>query len=159
MPEVQIGQHHYLIGRLNARQQMHIVKRLAPVIQGLLPIWTLLQTRQRDEEAMPVAEIGMHAAVALSQTIGSLSDTDSDYVMDMCLSVVKFRSDMGNWAPLRVGNGTGQVMLDEADDLAVQMRLLWEVLHANLGNFSLETLLPTSLHQSLMDLPVSHLSN
>jgi hypothetical protein len=92
----------------------------------------------------------MHAARAISETIGMLSDEAADYVLDLCLGAVKYRSPSGNWAPLRVGNnGSGQVMLDAADDLAVQMRLLWEVLYENLQNFSLETLLPTSIQQNL----------
>ena len=158
--EVEVNGQSYLIGKLNARQQLHIVKRLAPVIQGLLPIWTYIQQSQRGE--VSAGEVGMHAAVALSNTIGMLSDEASDYVLDMCLSVVRFRTPAGTYTSLRAGNGTGGIMLEEADDLAVQMRLLWEVLYANLGNFSLETLLPTSLHQAMMmegTNPASLLSN
>jgi hypothetical protein len=158
MSEVLVNGQAYLIGKLNARQQLHIVKRLAPVLQGLLPIWAMIQRNEVGE--ISVNELGMHAAAVISQTIGSMSDEASDYVLDLCLSAVKFKSPVGNWAPLRMGNnGSGQVMLDAADDLAVQMRLLWEVLYENLQNFSLEVLLPTSLQQSLTGMTGSALSN
>ena len=148
MSEVTINGQEYLIGKLNARQQLMIVKRLAPVLQGLLPIWAMIQ--QSESGQLSPNELGFHAAVAISNTISSLSDNDTDFVLDMCLSAVKFKSPVGNWAPLRAGNnGSGMVMLEKADDLAVQMRLLWEVLYENLRNFSLETLLPASIHQSL----------
>lgn len=149
MSEVTIKGQVYLCGRLNARQQLHVVKRLAPVLQGLLPLWAMIQ--QSEAGDVSPNELGMHAAVVISQTIGQMSDDASDYVLDMCLSAVKFRSPAGTWAPLRVGNGSGQVMLDAADDLAVQMRLLWEVLYENLQNFSLEVLLPTSLQGMMTD--------
>jgi len=158
MGEVLVGNQQYLIGRLNARQQLHVVKRLAPVLQGLLPIWVMMQQSDRGE--ITVHEMGMHAATVISQTIGAMSDEASDYVLDMCLGVVKFRGPAGNWAPLKVGNnGSGQVMLDAADDLAVQMRLLWEVLYENLQNFSLDILLPTSLQQTIAESTGSALSN
>ena len=145
--EVEVAGQLYLITKLNARQQLQIVKRLAPVLQGLLPIWAMMQ--QANSGEINANELGFHAAVAVSNTISSLSDADTDFVMDMCLGAVRFRGPTGAWAPLRAGNnGSGQVMLQEADDLAVQMRLLWEVLHENLRNFSLDVLLPTSIHQS-----------
>ncbi len=147
MSEVEIAGQHYLIGKLDARQQFKVVKRLAPVIQGLLPIWQVLQQSDRSE-VDPVV-LGLHAVTALSNTINMLNDDDSDYVIDMCLGVVKFQSPGGGWAPLRAGNGTSRVMFEPADNLAVQMRLLWEVLYENLRNFSLETLLPTALTGSL----------
>ena len=149
MAEVTIKGQTYLCGKLNARQQLHIVKRLAPVLQGLLPIWAMIQ--QSEAGDISPNDLGMHAAVAISNTIGQLSDEASDYVLDLCLSAVRFKSPQGTWAPLRVQNGSGQVMIDAADDLAVQMRLLWEVLYENLQNFSLEVLLPTSLQQTLTD--------
>jgi hypothetical protein len=148
MSEVTINGQNYLCGKLNARQQLQIVKRLAPVLQGLLPIWAMMQ--QTESGQMSTNELGFHAAVAVSQTISSLSDQDTDFVLDMCLGAVRYQTT-GGWAPLRAGsNGSGLVMLDAADDLATQMRLLWEVLYENMRNFSLEVLLPTSIHQSMM---------
>ena len=147
MAEVEITGQQYLIGKLNARQQLQVVKRLAPILQGLLPIWAMIQQQDGTGSVNP-SELGMHAAVVISNTISALSDQDTNFILDMCLSTVKFRSPAGNWAPLLAANGSGLVMLDAAEDLATQMRLLWEVLHENLRNFSLDVLLPTSLQQS-----------
>ena len=146
--EVEVNGQAYLITKLSARQQLQIVKRLAPVLQGLLPLWAMVQ--QQETGQMAPSELAFHAAVALSNTISSLSDQDTDFVLDMCLGAVRYKGPGGTWAPLRAGNnGSGQVMLDAADDLATQMRLLWEVLYDNMRNFSLDTLLPTSILQSM----------
>jgi hypothetical protein len=147
MSEITINGRDYLIGRLNARQQLNVAKRLSPVIEGLLPIWHVARSRDRgditDEQLM------ISATAAITRTIHVLSDNDSDYVLDLCLGAVKFRDAAGSWAPLRPTNGSGQMMLDEADNLPMTIRLLWEVIRANVENFSLETLLPPSILGSL----------
>jgi hypothetical protein len=146
MSEISINGTDYLIGRLNARQQLNVAKRLAPVIQGLLPIWAMMQTT---EEPYSEQQLAISAVAAVTNTINALSDEASDYVLDMCLGVVRFRSPGGGWAPLRAPNGSGQMMLEEADNLPMVMRLLWEVIRSNVENFTLETLLPPSLMPNL----------
>lgn len=82
-----------------------------------------------------------------------LSDADIDFVMDTCLDVVRYRSGE-RYERLRAPGGV--LMLPAAaDDLAVQLRLVWEVLVTSLQNFSLATLLPSTAETMLTGLPIS----
>jgi hypothetical protein len=146
MSEIDVNGINYLIGRLNARQQWNVVRRLAPVIQGMMPLFANQPLVSDATGTLVPAGVSLpQMLAALTNTMGLLTDSDSDYVIDTCLNVVRFRSPGGSWAPLKAANGSGQVMLDQADDLATQMRLVWEVLYENLRNFSLETLLPSTM--------------
>ena len=59
-------------GRLNAFQQLHVVRRLAPVTERL------------------------------ARTVGELPDADVDYILNACLDVTQIRQDTGGFARLRV---------------------------------------------------------
>mgnify|MGYP000094691481 CR=1 FL=1 len=71
-------------GRLNAFQQLHVVRRLAPVTERL---------------------------VALAGSAGELPDADVDYILNACLDVTQIRQDTGGFARLRV-NGVIMFPLD-----------------------------------------------
>jgi hypothetical protein len=149
MPEVAIHDQVYLVGKMNARKQFHVVRRLTPMIKHLTPLFSRAnQTLIENEDGTMVPVVGgisiFEGLSAVSDTIAEISDSDADYVIDTCLDSVKFRSN-GGWAPLKApGSPSGAgIMLPAADDLSTQLRLVWEVLVYNLGNFSLETLLPS----------------
>lgn len=142
MSEIQIGNHWYRCLRMPTRIQFHVVKRLMPVLQGLAPIFSLAQGRlvqDANGQIIPGDINGFETIAALANTVGMMTDADADYVLDAALSAVQWRS-ADRWVPLR-GQGGGFLNSD-ADNLDVQLRLLWEVLRESLANFSLETLLP-----------------
>jgi hypothetical protein len=159
MSEVQIGDQTYLCGRMPARKQFHVARRLTPIIKHLTPLFAAApQVLIADGNGTMVPAIGaisiFDGIAALTDTIGEISDTDADYVIDNCLDAVKFASG-GGWAPLRAAGsppGTG-IMLPAADRIDVQLRLVWEVLRENLSNFSLETLLPSQTGNGLATAP------
>jgi hypothetical protein len=146
MSEVELGGQRYLIGKMSGRTQFHVARRMAPVIKGLVPMFGRMNgangaTLVRDGESGQMVPEGItlfEAVAALTDTIGMMSDTDANYVLDRCLEAVRFRS-AERWAPLTAPGGG--LMLQQADDLAVQLRLVWEVLVENLGSFSPEKLL------------------
>lgn len=155
MSEIEVNGQWYRCNRLPTRTQLHVAKRLIPVLQGLTPLFhayapQLAQQQlqaQTDPETgetvmVPAApQITIEAAIAaLGNTIGLLSDADADFILDTALSCVQWRQQ-GRWIPL-LGPG-GVLMNNDADDLALQLRLLWEVLSQSLANFSLATLLPS----------------
>lgn len=142
MSEVQIGDHYYRCLKMPTRIQFHVVKRLVPVLQGLAPLFTQSLTPTASGTYEPdVSGINIFEALsALTNTIGLMSDADADYVLDAALSAVQWRQGE-RWLPLKPPQG-GALLLGAADNLDVQLRLLWEVLVESLGNFSLGTLLP-----------------
>jgi hypothetical protein len=153
MSDIEISGQAYRCGRMSTRTQLHVVKRLIPVMQGLLPLFQSA-TQHRlisDENGVMVPDFSsvsiVEALAALSNTVSMLSDDDADYILDAALDCVHWRQGQ-RWVPLR---GPGRILLNsDADDLATQLRLLWEVLTQSLGNFSVETLLP-SIGQNGLD--------
>lgn len=134
MSEIDIAGQEYACGKLAIRAQLHVARRLSPLLGHLAPMMAQAVNGGGELAISPVA-----ALAALSETVRELSDADLDYILDHCLECVRFRQGE-RWAPLRAPNG--MMMLQAADDLAVQLRLVWEVLSESLANFSLGTLLP-----------------
>jgi hypothetical protein len=139
--EVQIGPHEYLCGRMPTRVQFHVARRLLPVMKGLQPLFARAgQTLISDGNGAMVPDVGnisiFEGLAALGDTLGMMPDSEADYVIDHALDAVRWKQ-AGRWMPLRVNGG---LMVQEADDLATQLRLTWGVLVESLANFSIETL-------------------
>jgi hypothetical protein len=155
MSEVEIAGQKYLCEKMRARKQFHVARRLTPIIKHLTPLFanqTQMLVAGENGVLLPmISGISIFDGIAaLSDTITEISDADADYVIDNCLDVVRFQSGSG-WAALRAPGaapGTG-FMLQAADRLDVQLRLVWEVLVENLSNFSFETLLPSQTGNGL----------
>lgn len=126
MSEVEINGTLYRCSKLSTREQFRVVKRLAPTLHMLIPMFG--------------GQISVFEALSmLSTTINQLSDADSDYVLDAALTCVAWRQGT-MWQPLRMPGGA--IMVGSADRLDVQLRLFGEVLLESLGDFSIALLLP-----------------
>ena len=113
--EFTIGEHTYRAGRLDARTQFHVVRRLGPVLADLTTAST--------------GNVIANIAVA----VGKLKDEDADYVIDKSLRVVTRAQDNGRgWAA--VSNPTGGLMFDDID-MPVMLQLVWKVLEEYLVPF------------------------
>jgi hypothetical protein len=129
------------------RVQWHVVRRLMPVMQGLMPVFATSNALVDDGSGTMVPNMDainmFEAMAALANTIGMLTDADADYILDAALNCVAFRQGGrgGGWVPLRAPGG--QFMNGTADQFDVQIRLLWEVLKESLSNFSFATVLPS----------------
>ncbi|MFQ8889033.1 MAG: phage tail assembly chaperone [Bilophila wadsworthia] len=105
-------------GRLNAFQQLHVVRRLAPVTERLVAL--------AGSAGDPEAFLG-----PLARTVGELPDADVDYILNACLDVTQIRQDTGGFARLRV-NGVVMFPLD----LTMLLGIAAHVLKDNLSGFS-----------------------
>lgn len=138
MSEVEIDGEVYQCNRMPTRVQFHVGRRILPVIAALLAAQA---TVVDGDGNLALEQISPADAIAsLMANVGSLSDADLDYVIDHALNAVRWRSG-GSYVPLRASNGG--LMNMKADDLATQMRLLWEVLVTSMGNFSVDKLQPS----------------
>lgn len=117
--DITINDKNYRIGRLDARRQFHVVRRLAPIIGGLTDL-----ERCKDD---PLA-----ALEPLADAIASMRDQDADYVLNTCLAAVERRQPTGGWAKLMT---TGGDLMFQDLDMAAMLRLVWAVLQENLQGF------------------------
>jgi hypothetical protein len=104
----------YRSGKLDAKKQFHLARRLGPVLAKL----------------PGVAESEIFSAVA--EEIAGMSDENCDYILDTCMSVVK-RQQGDAWAP--IFNARAGVMQFDDIDMATMLQIARHVIEENLAGF------------------------
>lgn len=129
MSEVIIGENTYVIGKLNAMKQFHLSRRLLPILQKLIPAFVAFQGVDVAKQDFTKMASAMGPAV---EALSEMSDADSEYVVSLCLSVVKKRNDK---LMVPVWNDKLNAPMFEDMGLQEMLQLTWEVIGANLGSF------------------------
>jgi len=104
----------YRSGKLDAKKQFHLARRLGPVLAKL--------------PGVPESEI--FAAVA--EEIADMSDEQCDYILDTCMAVVK-RQQGDAWAP--IFNARAGVMQFDDIDMPAMLTIARYVIEENLASF------------------------
>jgi hypothetical protein len=115
---VEVGGQKYRIGRIDARKQFHVARRLAPLLAGMSGV--------PDKSAGFAAFLG-----PLTDALSSMSDEDVDYVLDVCLGVCQRIQPNGHPAPVMVRGG----LMFEDIDMGQMIQLAVKVIQENLGGF------------------------
>lgn len=146
--EFEVGGHEYRAGRLDAFQQIHVARRLAPVLgsvaAGLAPIarelFGVLGQAGDNRTGVVVALLASRAEQILAclpnlgDAISRINDEDAEYILKTCLGVVQRKAE-GGWNRVTAQNN-GAIMPDFADiNGAVALLIARKVVEANLGNF------------------------
>lgn len=109
----------YRVGKIDARAQFHILRRLAPVLGELAP-------------ALQGGKGGIDSLPAIAGAIAKLSDTDADYCIFGLLKVVSRKQPQGlGWGPV----ATGELLMYDDITMAVMLKLAWEALSYNMAGF------------------------
>lgn len=117
--ETELDGHTYRVGKLDARAQFHIVRRLAPVLGELAP-------------ALQGGQGGFAALPAIAGAVAKLSDTDADYCIFGLLKVVSRKQPNGlGWGPV----STGELLMYDDIDMTKMLKLAWEALSFNMSGF------------------------
>lgn len=139
----------YRAGKLSAKQQWNVVRRLAPVLASAGPAvaaWASLPapvvpatTDVTGAEMMtlsapqPIDLDGLFAAVGpLATALGELTDEASDYVLGACLAVCQTNRAGQTWAA--VATRGGDLMFSDIS-MATMLRLTLMVLEESLSDF------------------------
>lgn len=131
MSEFKCGQHTYSAGKLDARAQFHIVRRLAPFLKGLAPVIAKVGAGQVDIKNLDPKD-GLEALPEIANIIAGMDDASADYVIFGLLAVVKRKEVNGlGWAP--VANGMSLMYMDIT--MPQMLTLAARALSANLGDF------------------------
>lgn len=136
MEIIPIGGHDYAIGRLNALDQLHVSRKIAPIVPNIMPILTEVAKGDLEKviesiEADENAELGgleplAKALEPFMEAIAKMPEDDVNYVIYKCLSVVK-----RNGAVVCRGES---IMFDDLD-MNHLLPLTVAVIRTNLGNF------------------------
>jgi hypothetical protein len=135
--EIQLGGNAYSIGRLTAKQQFHVSRRIAPIIPPLIPVFLkLAKTSGGAAGAMDALTQDLDGFGQVLQpfadALAAMNDADADYVMDNCLTAVQRQQPTG-WA--RVVSPEQKTLMFQDMDMAVILPLVVQVIVANLGPF------------------------
>jgi len=116
----------YRAGNINAREQFHIVRRLAPFLKALAPLMAGMDVSKSD----PMK--AMAALPQIGEVLAQLPDEAADYVVFGLLACVSRKQDNGlGWA--KVSNGT-QLMFQDID-MMTMLTLAARALMANMQGF------------------------
>ncbi len=134
--EFESGGYNFRIDKLNAFDQLHLSRKIAPLLPALAPVFVkyvemgdggLLGSR-----ILEIAELAEPFTVALA----SMKNEDAEQVMTMALASVKVQTDAARnvWIPLWVPQGR-MASVVELNDLGKLLPVVIKVITFNLGNF------------------------
>jgi hypothetical protein len=115
MSEFEVDGQTYRSGKMSARTQFHVLRRMAPIVGPL--------------QAMSASPGAAETLAALVEAIGSLSDEASDYIMDNCLAVVDRKQGETGWAKIKPAGGSAIMFADI--DLMAMLQIASHVLRDN----------------------------
>lgn len=128
MTEVEVNGNAYQIGRIDAMRQLHVSRRVMPVL-----VAAGISIAELGAGAAPSDGWLMRVADKALDVVSRMSDEDFEYVVRTALSVVKRRpvGGEGPWAP--VMNGRQFQFADMDQRVIVQVSLA--SLRENMGGF------------------------
>lgn len=137
MAEFVVEGNTYRAGRINALEQFHIVRRLAPVVAELAPALQKLGpiSALKDEAQAEAAleRVGLDEVLGpLALAFGKLSDEDANYVLLGLLRACSRREPNGlGWSPVA---SVGGIMFADVS-MPGLLQLGWAVFRENLQGF------------------------
>ncbi len=134
--EIELAGNRYSIGRMSAMQQLHVSRRVAPIIPTLIPVFLQMRSKGLASNIGSLADGDLdglaEALKPLAEGLAGLKDEDAEYVIGTCLSVVQRQQPTG-WA--RVWAIEQKRLMFEDMDLSVMLPLAVRVITTNLGPF------------------------
>lgn len=147
MSEFDLGADTYRIGKLNAFQQFHLSRKVAPIIPTLIPVFLKLKGSAKELAAAVAAGAGSDAVgkplsgdleglAALMQPfadgIADMPDEAAEFILSTCLGAVQ-RKQGTAW--FQVWNASQNVCMFDDLDLGVMLKLSVRVITESLGPF------------------------
>lgn len=118
----------YRVGKMAVMKQFHVGRRVMPVF-AILGITAADLARGKLDVS---AEQFMGALMPMATVLSKMTDSESEYVVNECLSCVERVEADGRSQCLVEG---GRMMYEDVD-LPSMMRLVWEAIAENLGGFT-----------------------
>jgi hypothetical protein len=143
---VKIKEASYSVGRLSAKKQFAVARRLGPFLGDIMPNVHKLLHGKGD-----MLDRAVELVPQITGTLAAMKDEDCDFIIDHCLAVTKMQQKNGEWASITTP--TGVIMFPDEIDMMVMLQLTAEVVKFNLLPF-----LPTALLEAFAADPETSLS-
>lgn len=140
----EIAGHKYAIGKLDAFEQLHVARRLAPMLSELMSAFISAPAlftgkTEGEDESKALMEVLELATGPLADAFSKMSNVDVDYIVHACLSVCERKQAKG-YAKVYIPRGGLMFQDIQLDTL---LGLTWYVIQENLAGF-FPTSQPTS---------------
>ena len=147
MSEFDLGADTYRIGKLNAFQQFHLSRKVAPIIPTLMPVFLKLKGSAKalaiaaaagdsDESDGAPLSGDLEGLASLMQPfadgIANMPDETAEFILSTCLGAVQ-RKQGTSW--FQVWNASQNVCMFDDLDLGVMIKLSLRVITESLGPF------------------------
>lgn len=141
MSEFDLGADTFRIGKLNAFQQFHLSRKVAPMIPTLIPVFLKLKGADKADaaeggaDAAPLSgDLGALAELMqpFAEGIAAMPDETAEFILSTCLGAVQ-RKQGTAWFP--VWSASQNVCMFDDIDLGVMMKLSFRVITESLGPF------------------------
>lgn len=127
--EFEVAGQRYRAEKLDAFKQLHVSRKIAPIIPKLLPMFLKFAEKK---DALKEDLAGMAEAFEpLAQALAEMPDADCEHVFNACLGVV-MRKHQNDWASIWAG---GSLMFDDID-LGAMVQITAKVIWDSLGSFT-----------------------
>lgn len=127
--EVTIKDRRFKTGRLDAIQQFHVARRIAPILSTFMA--SVAAKQMAEIEQMPESAMLSLLVSPAMAALAEMPQDDADYVIQACLRVCE-REEPGGWQRMIAPNGR---LVFEETDLATILQLVIAVVKENLGAF------------------------
>lgn len=126
----------YRFGKMEPKEQYHVMRRLAPLLGSMGgALMGLLEAGDNDDKARAMREIS-EALGPLAEALADMPDERFDYVIDHCLLHVSRMGPDKVFHPIYIANPKGPPSRMFADiDALTELRLVSEVIKSNLAPF------------------------
>ena len=131
MLEFEIGGNQYRAEKLSAFQQLHLSRRVAPLIPPLVPVFMRLAKGKGEVSAIMDQVAGLMSPFA--EGLSAMPDEAAEYVVSTCLSVVKRRQG-DNWASVWSTQAKAAMFAD-LNDMGAILPIVIRVIQDSLGPF------------------------
>lgn len=129
-----INGQNYRIGKLPARTQFHVARRLMPLLTSLENLPALMAL-VKDKEMAPrdAAAIFESALTPLAKVLAKMPDEDLDYIINSCFGVCARLTADGKPQPLLAMDGVQFMFADI--QLPQMIEICLATVEENMGNF------------------------
>jgi hypothetical protein len=128
--EFTFGDHQYRILKLSAMKQLHLSRKIAPLIPPLAPVLAKVSTSRDDRQGL-VDMVQLMGPFA--EGLAELSDEISEYVVNICMDAVQREVSHNVW--MRVWSADSTSQFPELNDLGNVLQLVAKVIWDALGPF------------------------
>jgi hypothetical protein len=139
--EFEIDGKSYRIGKLSAFEQFHLSRKIAPLIPPLIPVFMELSKNggiTGDLTNLPAL------IQPFADSLASMSDAAAEAILNICLSVLSRRADVGE-SYVRVWHKDRKVfMFEDLNSMEQTIPLVVRVIQDSLGPFIQGLLSPQS---------------